>query len=84
MHGEKSDIWALGITFYYLLTGDYPWKGAKDPLHLREIILNQNIDFQPIKNEMARDLISQMLQKDPSKRASLDNLSKHPWVTING
>ena len=32
VHGEKTDIWALGITFYYLLTGDYPWKNAKNPL----------------------------------------------------
>jgi len=22
--GEMTDIWALGVTFYYLLTGKYP------------------------------------------------------------
>jgi serine/threonine protein kinase len=32
VHGEKSDIWALGMTFYYLLVGYYPWKDAKNPL----------------------------------------------------
>jgi serine/threonine protein kinase len=31
VHGEKTDLWALGITFYYLLTGDYPWKNATNP-----------------------------------------------------
>jgi len=30
--GEKSDIWALGMTFYYLLVVSYPWAEAKDPL----------------------------------------------------
>ena len=30
--GEKSDIWALGMTFYYLIVGYYPWKDAKNPL----------------------------------------------------
>jgi serine/threonine protein kinase len=38
--GEKSDIWALGMTFYYLMTGSYPWKDAKDPLQLRDMIQN--------------------------------------------
>lgn len=32
VHGEKSDIWALGMTFYYLLVGYYPWKDAKNAL----------------------------------------------------
>lgn len=40
VNGEKSDIWALGMTFYFLLTGDYPWKEAKNPLQLRDMILN--------------------------------------------
>jgi serine/threonine protein kinase len=35
VHGVKTDLWALGITFYYLLTGEYPWKGAKHPLQLK-------------------------------------------------
>ena len=84
VHGEKSDIWALGITFYYLLAGEYPWKGAKNPLALKELVLNQDIDFSIIKDALARDIISQILQKDPEKRASLYQLSKHPWVTQNG
>ena len=50
VHGEKTDIWALGITFYYLLTGEYPWK-ATHPLQLKEMVCGQDIDFSLIKNE---------------------------------
>ena len=27
--GEMSDLWALGITFYMLATGKYPFEEAK-------------------------------------------------------
>lgn len=37
--GERTDLWALGITLYYLLCGQYPWHGAKNPLQLKNIIL---------------------------------------------
>ena len=57
IRGEKTDIWALGVTFYYLLCGRYPWEGAKNPLHLKELILLTDIDFNLIKSEQARYLI---------------------------
>jgi serine/threonine protein kinase len=37
--GEKSDIWALGMTFYYLLAdGNFPWKEAKSPDELKNMV----------------------------------------------
>ena len=43
--GEQTDLWALGITLYFLLSGQYPWHGAKNPLQLKNIILETDIDF---------------------------------------
>jgi serine/threonine protein kinase len=83
VHGEKTDLWALGITFYYLLTGEYPWK-TDTPLVLKEMVCNDSIDLTPIKNLQARDLISLTLKKDPNERATLQKLMKHPWITNNG
>ena len=57
IRGEQTDIWALGVTFYYLLCGRYPWEDAKNPMHLIELILLTDIDFDLIKNEQARYLI---------------------------
>lgn len=36
--GEKSDIWALGMTFYYLIAGKYPWKETTSPLVLKDMV----------------------------------------------
>ena len=30
--GEKTDIWALGISIYYMLSGQYPYQNAISPL----------------------------------------------------
>jgi serine/threonine protein kinase len=61
VRGEKTDIWALGITFYYLITGSYPCEDASNPLHLKELILEREINFSVIKNPGARNLLMKIL-----------------------
>lgn len=55
--GEKTDIWALGITLYYMLAGQYPCQDATSPLQLRDYIINRPINFDMIKHDEARNLI---------------------------
>ena len=45
------------------------------------MVLNDEIDFKVIKNVLARDLITQVLNKDHSKRPDLFEMAKHPWIT---
>lgn len=58
--GELQDLWALGITFYKILTGVFPFKG-NSVLKLKESILNDPIDFSLIKNQAARACIEHIL-----------------------
>ena len=83
IRGEKTDMWALGITFYQLITGRLPYENAKNPFELREAILHDDIDFSKIKKPEARQVIRSLLQKDPNDRASIDELLKSSWVTQN-
>ena len=80
VHGERTDLWALGITFFYLITGEYPWKNIKSKIHLMDLVCNQKIDFSIIKNEKARDLMTKILEKQPEKRATLQELIDHEWM----
>ena len=36
--GPATDIWALGITVYYLLTGFYPWKKSQSIVQLADTV----------------------------------------------
>ena len=43
--GKPTDIWALGISFYFILTGKYPYQDAKSLFHLKDLILEREINF---------------------------------------
>ena len=72
--GESSDIWALGIAFYFILTGRTPYHDAKNVCQLSEILHGREIDFSLIKDENAKYVLQIMLEKDPTKRAKLEDL----------
>ena len=78
----EVDIWAIGIIMYNLLTGDYPFKGDEKKLY--EKILKSDFDFpENIKiSEAAKDLIKQILVKDPRKRPSLVQILYHDFFHI--
>ena len=46
--GPETDMWALGTTFYYILTGRHPYEDAKSFFHLKELVTTREIDFNLI------------------------------------
>ena len=77
------DIWAVGIIMYNLLTGKVPFHG-KDRKETENKINNDNCEFPQdiIISEIAKDLIIQILNKDPQKRPSLDQILKHQFFRM--
>jgi len=68
-----TDIWALGVTFFYLLCGQYTTK-ATNLLALKEAVTTEEPNFNLIKDEEARAIIKRMLCKDPNLRATLKDI----------
>ena len=74
---EKSDIWSLGITIYFMLFKDFPFKGEQDYILLQNIKKNKNLESSG--NHLLDDLIKKMLIVDYEKRISWDEYFKHEF-----
>ncbi|KAK3823993.1 MAG: kinase-like domain-containing protein [Linnemannia elongata] len=88
-HGEVSgratDVWSMGITLYCIRYGTLPYV-SESILEMHRVIREE--DYQ-IPNEETEDplfvaLIHKLLEKDPAKRITIEQLRTDPWVTNNG
>eukprot|EP01127_Copromyxa_protea_P022051 TRINITY_DN774_c0_g1_i4.p1 TRINITY_DN774_c0_g1~~TRINITY_DN774_c0_g1_i4.p1 ORF type:complete len:263 (+),score=46.52 TRINITY_DN774_c0_g1_i4:54-842(+) len=57
-----SDIWSLGILFYYILFADFPWLDVEDMEDLVDAILNDVISFPRHVSKEIKALIGAMLE----------------------
>ena len=83
--GKGVDIWAMGITLYCFVYGKPPFL-TSNILELHEMIINDPVPFpeeQKVDPDV-KDLLTNILEKDPKKRYTMDEIRKHKWVTKNG
>eukprot|EP00798_Chlamydomonas_sp_ICE-L_P027241 gene27241-2496_t len=88
-NGFLGDVWALGVCLYMFVYGSPPFGSAEASAHnIYRAILNDDVKLlptnklkQPISSPL-RDLLSRVLQKNPLKRATLEEVMKHPWVSM--
>ncbi|KAI5322631.1 hypothetical protein L3X38_031703 [Prunus dulcis] len=83
-HGSAVDWWTLGIFIFELFYGVTPFKGVDNELTLANIVARAlELPKEPAVPPMAKDLISQLLVKDPARRlGSLMGASavkRHPF-----
>ncbi|GEM_PF-2771871 len=69
--GPASDVYALGATFYYLVTGVFPFEGDTAMATLLKHINEPLVPPRHLADEIPRelsDLIEAMMEKDPASR----------------
>lgn len=78
--GKKCDIWSLGVVLYAMCTGFLPWtEGVTDSQIIGEIIAGV-YDIPRFLSPDLRNLLKSLINKDPAKRPSLQEIRNHQWM----
>lgn len=85
-YDHAIDIWSLGGVLFYALTGNppYPAKNGISYTELLHQIMTKRLNTQPLRQmnigDDGIDFLSQMLQRRPEQRATIEELRSHPWL----
>jgi len=82
---KSSDLWAIGVTAYVIMTGRPPFNGRSN----KEIFANiiRKVLKFPSSVNLSKSFIefcTLILTKSPKKRLALKDALEHPWVQGRG
>ncbi|KAL5566660.1 hypothetical protein UlMin_029824 [Ulmus minor] len=82
-YGPEVDVWSAGVILYILLCGVPPF-WAETEQGVAQAIIRSVIDFKrdpwPRVSDNAKDLVRKMLDPDPKRRLTAQEVLDHPWI----
>lgn len=81
----KADIWSLGTCIYACAFGQVPWEEEKRLAQLKQGLPQAHL-FIPERIKISielNNLLFSMLEPEPIKRLSIEQVKRHPWFQID-
>lgn len=83
-YSHSVDLWSLGVTIFFMLTGFHPFD-SQDQQELLKKIVRQEPDYAADEwkkvSADAMDLVKKLLEKDKDKRIEIEQVLEHDWIT---
>ena len=84
-HSYEVDVWSIGVIIYTLIIGKPPFETSDVKTTYKRIRMNaytfpDNVGI----SDAARDLITKILNNDPAKRPTVDDICMHEWINHAG
>ena len=85
-YNYKCDCWSVGVVSYFLLWGNYPWKGKNKP-EMHKAAKKGECKFKrgdvwKILSRNATNFIAQLIQVEPSARKNYREMLLHDWLKL--
>jgi NIMA (never in mitosis gene a)-related kinase len=76
----KSVVWSLGIMLYYMSTFRVPYDDSNKYAIIEKMEKGERDELPEGFSSEIRELLANLLQKDQSKRPSVDDLIQKPLI----